>query len=283
MDYIVPAQVAKTMVTAGSAKALLPSKDILVRGMLSGALLGVATSLALTANLQTQKPIVGALIFPVGFVMIVLLGLELVTGNFALVPLARIQGTATMPQVLNNLLWAFVGNLLGSVGYAVLLSVSLTSFRHQPAGGIAPLLVAAAEAKTLGYANLGVAGLATGFVKAILCNWLVCFGVVMGMTSSSTLSKIAAAWLPILTFFAQGFEHSVVNMFVIPAGMMLGAKASFTQWWLWNQIPVTLGNLVGGFLLTGLPLYYTYRSHTSIKLVEPEPIADKVEGQEALA
>ena len=84
-------------------------------------------------------------------------------------------------------------------------------------------------------------------------------------------------------FFAQGFEHSVVNMCVIPAGMMLGAKVSFAQWWMWNQIPVTLGNLVGGFLLTGLPLYYTYRSQAAIKLVEPEPIMDKVEGQEALA
>lgn len=283
MDYVTPFQVVRTMVTAGSSKAQLPAKDILVRGMLSGALLGVATTLAFTANLQTQKPIVGALIFPVGFVMIVLLGLELVTGNFALVPLARIQGTATGPQVLNNLTWAFVGNLLGSVGYAALLSLSLTGFHHQPAAGIAPLLVAAAETKTLGYANLGAAGVATSFVKAILCNWLVCFGVIMGMTSSSTLAKITAAWLPILTFFAQGFEHSVVNMFLIPAGMMLGAKVSLAQWWLWNQIPVTLGNIIGGFLLTGLPLYYTYRAQATLKLVEPEPIADKVQGQEALA
>ena len=283
MDYVVPAQVARAMVSVGSAKALLPPKDIMVRGVLSGALLGVATTLAFTANLQTQKPIVGALIFPVGFVMIVLLGLELVTGNFALVPLARIEGTATGSQVLNNLFWAFMANLLGSVGYAALLSLTLTGFHHQTAGGIAPLLVVAAETKTIGYANLGIAGFSTAFVKGILCNWLVCFGVVMGMTSSSTLSKIAAAWLPIVTFFAQGFEHSVVNMFVIPAGMMLGAKVSFAQWWLWNQIPVTLGNLVGGFLLTGLPLYYTYRSQAALKLVESEPIADKVAGEEALA
>lgn len=283
MDYVMPAQVARAMVTAGSTKAQLPAKDILIRGALSGALLGVATTLAFTANLQTQKPVVGALIFPVGFVIIVLLGLELVTGNFALVPLARLQGTATGPQVLNNLFWAFVGNLLGSLGYAALLSLSLTGFRHQPATGIAPLLVAAAESKTIGYANLGAAGFATSFVKAILCNWLVCFGVVMGMTSTSTLSKIAAAWLPILTFFAQGFEHSVVNMFVIPAGMMLGAKVSLAQWWVWNQIPVTLGNLVGGFLLTGLPLYYTYRSRSAIKLIEPEAVTDKMEGQQVLA
>jgi len=279
----VPAEVARKMVIAGSGKAQLRPSEVLVRGILSGALLGVSTSLALTATLQTQKPIVGALIFPVGFVMIVVLGLELVTGNFALVPLARIQGTATTAEVLGNLVWAFAGNLLGSVGYAVLLSLVLTGFGHQSATGIAPLIVSAAEAKTLGYAGLGATGLATSFVKAILCNWLVCFGVIMGMTSSSTLSKIAAAWLPIFMFFAQGFEHSVVNMFLIPAGMMLGAKVSLAQWWLWNQIPVTLGNVVGGFLLTGLPLYYTYYRQAEIKTMEPQVVAEQAVGQEVPA
>jgi formate/nitrite transporter FocA (FNT family) len=81
----------------------------------------------------------------------------------------------------------------------------------------------------------------------------------MAMTSTSTVGKIAATWLPIFLFFALGFEHAVVNMFVIPTGMMLGAKVSVTDWWLWNQIPVTLGNLVGGFVFTGLALYATYK------------------------
>ena len=87
---------------------------------------------------------------------------------------------------------------------------------------------------------------------------MVCLGVVMALTSQSTVGKIAAMWLPIITFFGQGFEHSVVNMFVIPTGMLLGAKVTMSDWWLWNQIPVTLGNLVGGLLFTGLFLYWTY-------------------------
>jgi len=105
----------------------------------------------------------------------------------------------------------------------------------------------------------------------VLCNWLVCLGVVMAMTSTSTVGKIFAAWLPILVFFAQGFEHSVVNMFVIPAGMMLGAKVGLGDWWLWNQIPVTLGNLVGGFGLTGLALYLTYRRRTVVAIERAPP------------
>jgi formate transporter len=87
---------------------------------------------------------------------------------------------------------------------------------------------------------------------------MVCLGVVMALTSTSTIGRIAGAWMPILVFFAQGFEHSVVNMFVIPAGMLMGAKVTIADWWLWNQIPVTLGNVVGGLLFTSLALYVTY-------------------------
>ena len=72
-----------------------------------------------------------------------------------------------------------------------------------------------------------------------------------------------AMWLPILTFFAQGFEHSVVNMFAIPAGMLMGAGVSAREWWLWNQIPVTLGNIVGGLVFTGMALQLTYRKRTA--------------------
>ena len=165
-----------------------------------------------------------------------------------------------------------------------MLAVSLNSFAHQAPSGIAPLLATAAEAKTIGYAKLGFAGMGVAFVKAILCNWMVCFGVVMAMTSNSTIGKIVAAWLPILTFFAQGFEHSVVNMFLIPAGMMLGAKVSLKDWWLWNQIPVTLGNFIGGFLFTGLALYYTYipRQRT-VAVVTTESLPTVMEGEKVVA
>ena len=91
----------------------------------------------------------------------------------------------------------------------------------------------------------------------------------MSLTSQSTVGKILAMWLPILNFFAQGFEHSVVNMFVIPAGMILGSQVSFSDWWLWNKIPVTLGNIFGGFIFTGLALYLTYRKTSALTEVKP--------------
>lgn len=259
MDYVKPVDVVRSMVDAGVAKSQLSIKDLLIRGFLSGAILGFATQLALTALAQTGIGLAGAIIFPVGFIMIVLLGLELVTGNFGLLPLGYNEGRISLGAMLANFGWVFVANLLGGLVYAALAFIALTMAGHGvDATGVAERLVKAATAKTVAYQSAGTAGMITVFVKAMLCNWMVCLGVVMAMTSTSTIGKIAGAYMPIMMFFALGFEHSVVNMFVIPIGMMLGAHVSVAQWWLWNEIPVTLGNLVGGLLFTGMALYATY-------------------------
>jgi len=259
MDYAKPSDVVASMVDASLKKLALAPRDIMIRGAISGALLGAATTLALTGAVTTGQPIVGALIFPVSLVMIVLLGLELVTGSFAIVPLARLEGKASWNAVIANWSWVFVANLIGSIAVGALIAISLTNMGKVEVAGVAAKIVAIAEAKTIGNAAIGTAGMVSVFVKAILCNWLVCLGVVMAMTSTSTVGKIAATWLPIFLFFALGYEHAVVNMFLIPTGMMLGAKVTVADWWFWNQIPVTLGNLVGGFVFTGLALYATYK------------------------
>ncbi len=259
MDSLKPQEIIAAMIDAGTARVELGVRDVLIRGALSGMLLGISTTLALTAAAQTGVPFVGALIFPVGFVMIVLLGLDLVTGSFALTPMAALAGRARWSSVAGNLAWAFLGNLIGAVLYAVLFVIATTNAGLlPPTAGVAQKLVQIAEAKTTGYAALGGAGMLTMFIRAVLCNWMVCMGAVLGFASTSTIGRIVGAWLPITVFFAQGFEHAVVNMFVIPAGMLMGAKVSVGDWWFWNQIPVTLGNFVGGFLFVGVALYVTY-------------------------
>ena len=263
MDYVKPADVAAAMIATGRHKLGLPPADLLIRGALAGGILAAATSLALTGMVQTGQPLVGALIFPVGLILIVLLGLDLVTGSFGLLPLPLLENNASTGTIVGNWTYVFIGNLIGSVVYGVLLAIALTNFGTAAPAGVAAKIIAVAEAKTIGYAAIGYAGLITVFVKAILCNWMVCLAIVAAMTTSSTIGKIATAYMPVFIFFAQGFEHSVVNMFVIPTGMMMGAKVTVADWWLWNQIPVTLGNLVGGFIFTGLALYITHKPRTA--------------------
>ena len=263
MDYVKPADVAAAMVNAGRSKLALSPLDLIIRGGLAGGILAAATSLAITAAVQTGQPLVGALVFPVGLILIVLLGLDLVTGSFGLLPLPWIESDTDAKSMVANWGWVFLGNLIGTIVYGALLSIALTNFGATAPAGVAEKIIAIAQAKTTGYETLGYAGLITVFVKAILCNWMVCLAIVAAMSTSSTIGKIACAYMPVFIFFAQGFEHSVVNMFIIPTGMMMGAKVTVGEWWLWNQIPVTLGNLVGGFIFTGLALYITHKPRSA--------------------
>jgi len=268
MDYVKPIDMTAAMAEAGAIRAKLSISDMIVRGMMAGALLGIATSLAITGTVQTGVPFAGAIVFPVGFVMIVSLGLELVTGNFAILSLSAMMGRCGWGASFRNWIWGFIGNLIGSVLYALLLVIALTNMWHVAPAGAAQKIIDIAVLKTTGYEPFGIAGLVTCFVKAMLCNWMVCLGVTMAMMSTSTFGKLFGAWLPIFLFFAQGFEHAVVNMFLIPAGMMMGAKITFADWWLWNQIPVTLGNFAGGFLFIALPWFLTFRPAPLAKVPE---------------
>jgi formate/nitrite transporter len=271
MDYITPNELITDALRAAKRKAGLSVGDMLVRGVLAGAFLGFATSLVFMIQTQGVPAIVGAVLFPVGFVMLVLLGLELATGNFALLPPAVAAGEVSLGALLRNWLWVYLGNLAGSVGYALLFYLAITNCGTNNGGPLGDLLRTAAQKKTLGYMAAGGAGWATAVIKAVLCNWMVTVGTLLAMVSRSAIGKIAAMWLPILTFFAQGYEHSIVNMFIIPAGMFLHAPVSFGNWWLWNQIPVTIGNILSGSLFTGLALYSTFGSKPAAERVTSEP------------
>jgi len=141
VDYVKPADVATAMVETGKRKLALAPRDLLIRGMLSGAILGVATSLAFTGAVQTNTPLVGALIFPVGLISIVLLGLELVTGSFALVPLPWLSREASASAVVVNWGWVFIGNLIGSVAYGALIAIALTNMGTAAPTGVAARIV----------------------------------------------------------------------------------------------------------------------------------------------
>ena len=283
-DYVGPKELMQEAVQLARRKSELPVRDMLIRGILAGAFLGYATSLVFVVLSQGIAPIVGAILFPVGFVILVLLGLELVTGNFALLPAGVMAGTVRVSKLFRNWGCVYLGNLIGSVLYAALFYLAITSWRTGNGGAVADLVKQAAQKKTLAYMALGSQGWGTAFVKAILCNWMVTIGAMLALVSRSTVGKITAMWLPIMTFFALGFEHSVVNMYLIPSGMMFGAPISVRQALFWNLLPVTLGNLVAGALLTGAALYATYPSETAPIAIQVQvEVAGQNEKQGAFA
>jgi formate/nitrite transporter len=273
MDYVKPQGVVDSMLAGGVYKLNVPPRHLILRGMLAGAYLGIGTSMAVTAAVETGYWIVGSMLFPFGLALAILLGAEIITGSFALLPCAAVAGkeNAGIRGVLFNWGLVFLGNLLGSTLYAVLFAIAITTGGDAPINAIGTKLIAIAEAKTNYYASHGSAGLLAVFTKGILCNWMVSLAVVAAYMSTSFSGKMFAIWGPTLLFFSQGFEHAVVNMFLIPVGMLLGGNISVSTWWLWNQIPVTLGNLVGGMLFTGLAIYTTHRVMTPGAVEVPVP------------
>src|SRR5712691_4274271 len=158
MDYVNPSELVAEAVRAAKRKAQLGVHDMLLRGALSGAFLGFATSLVFMVLTQGVPPIVGALLFPVGFVMLVLLGLELATGNFALLPAALAAGEVSLGKLLRNWGWVYLGNVLGSVFYAALFYLAVTNCGASAGGPLGDLLKQTAQRKTLAYMALGGSG-----------------------------------------------------------------------------------------------------------------------------
>ena len=260
MSYVNPDHLIDSLVHSGVVKTNLTARQMFLRGALSGAILGAATSLALTASVQTGLPIVGAILFPVGFCVILMLGLELVTGSFALIPLAVLEGRTTVAKALKNFAVVIPAHIVGAGLFALLYVGVITYLGTDTTDPMIQAIIHMAEHKVLPYAAIGGGGILVAIIKAMLCNWMVALGTIMFYTSTSASGKILGMWLPVLTFFGLGLEHAVVNMFVIPAGMLLGADISFGDWWGWNTGPVLIGNFMGAVLFTALPLYFSHRN-----------------------
>ncbi|ADG75763.1 formate/nitrite transporter [Cellulomonas flavigena DSM 20109] len=276
MSYVKPSDLVTSLVDAGEAKIFMSTRDTLLRAYMAGALLTLAAAFAVTMSVQTGSPLIGALLFPVGFIMLYLLGYDLLTGVFVLAPLAWLDKRpgVTARGVLRNWGLVFLGNFAGAFTVAVLMSIVFTyGFSTEPdAVGVAVGHIG--EGRTLGYAEHGAAGMLTLFVRGVLCNWMVSTGVVGAMVAKDVPGKAIAMWMPIMLFFAMGFEHSVVNMFLFPTGLMLGGEFTVMDYLVWNEIPTVLGNLVGGLTFTGLVLYATHgRTAATRRRDVPEPVA----------
>src|SRR6195952_95953 len=278
MAYLAPSEFVAKMVDAGESKIFMSTRDTVIRAYMAGAILALAAWFAVTINVNTGQPPVGALLFPVGFCMLYLLGFDLLTGVFVLTPLALIDKRAgvTLAGVLRNWGLVFVGNFMGALTVAFMMAYVTTFGFTQDPDKVGAAIGNIGESRTLGYAAHGAAGMATLFFRGMLCNWMVSTGVVGAMISTTVPGKVIAMWMPILVFFYMVFEHSVVNMFLFPSGLMLHAKFSIMDYFIWNEIPTVLGNLVGGLAFTGLTLYATHvmtAPNRDLKVASPRRVA----------
>lgn len=276
MTYVPPAELVGTVIDAGASKVLLSTRDTLVRAILGGAVLSIAAAFAVTVSVSTGVPLLGAVLFPVGFIMLYLLGYDLLTGVFVLAPLAWLDKRpgVTLAGVLRNWGLVFLGNFIGAFTVAVLMAVVVTFGFSEAPNAVGEAIGHIGEGRTVGYAEHGAAGMLTLFVRGVLCNWMVATGVVLAMISKDVIGKVVAMWMPIMLFFFMGFEHSIVNMFLFPSGLLLGGDFTFVDYLIWNEIPTVLGNLVGGLAFVGIPLYLTYGRQSAPRVRRPRRTGD---------
>jgi formate/nitrite transporter len=273
MAYLAPAEFVTKMVDAGESKIYMSTKDTLIRAYMAGAILALAAAFAIFVAVKTGSPITGAILFPIGFCMLYLMGFDLLTGVFVLTPLALLDKRpgVTVGGILRNWGLVFVGNFAGALTVAFMMAFVYTYGFSTDPGDVGHKIAGIGEARTLGYAQYGVAGWFTIFLRGMLCNWMVSMGVVGAMISTQVSGKVIAMWMPIMLFFAMGFEHSVVNMFLFPSAMIMGGGFSVADYFIWNEIPTALGNLVGGLAFTGLTLYSTH-----VRTAPARDLSDKI-------
>ncbi|PVV12951.1 MAG: formate transporter [gamma proteobacterium symbiont of Ctena orbiculata] len=276
MSYLEPNEFVSKMVDQGESKVYMSTKDTLIRAFMAGAILALAAMFAITVAVKTGSPLVGAILFPVGFIMLYLMKFDLLTGVFTLVPLALIDRRpgVTFGQVMRNWGLVFIGNFAGALSVAFMMSFILTYGYNIDGGALAEKVSTIGESRTLGYQAHGLDGWITIFIRGMLCNWMVSMGVVGAMISTSASGKMAAMWMPIMLFFFMGFEHSIVNMFLFPFSMIMGGDFTFMEYIVWNELPTALGNLVGGFALVGLPLYFTHVRTSPERMLKGRPVAE---------
>ncbi|HJJ99433.1 MAG TPA: formate/nitrite transporter family protein [Methanocorpusculum sp.] len=270
-----PAQVCVKVGTAGKSKCSLPAGNMFVRAFLAGAYIAMGAALATVGSTGVAEHlgaggaqfILGAL-FPIGLILVVLTGAELFTGDAMFAPMAILQGHTGLKGLIYLWVVVYIGNLVGSLFLAYVMAngpfvsyatgiAAVTPFGHRAIG------IATAK---VSYAGIG--GIWSVFLKGILCNWLVCLALFLGLAADEVISKIVGIWFPVMAFVATGFEHCVANMYFIPAGILTNMVAetvdtNILNWctmWTNNIIWSTLGNIVGAVIFMAVIYYYCYKS-----------------------
>lgn len=248
-----PAEIANASLAAGQSKVQATRNNkprLITQAILAGAFIAFGGTLSLivgfgfpeiSANNPGLQKLLSGCMFPIGLILVVILGAELFTGNNALLIPAYMRHTATWRDIALNWTLVYLGNFIGAVlfTWGLVYAVGLTASApyHDAIIGIAK-------------AKVSMSWL-TVFLKGIGANWCVCLAVWLALSGKTLIEKCIGCWLPVMAFVALGYEHSIANMFYLPAGMLEGADITASTAILSNIIPATLGNIIGGALLVG--------------------------------
>ena len=251
-NFLTPGEIGEVWINNGNKKAALSIGKMLVLGIFAGVFIGLgAYGFTLVASGAssgfevTVAKLVGAGVFPIGLMLVILCGAELFTGN-NLMTLSLFRKDITMGAMLRNWGVVWIGNLIGSILLAWLLSKS---------GLYGDAMIAKAVSIAQAKASIPLGAI---LIRATFCNILVVLACWMQAGAKDMIGKIFAIWFPIMLFVFAGFEHSVANMFFLPMGLFVGADITWAQIFINNIIPVTIGNIIGGALVIPGAYYFAY-------------------------
>ena len=268
-DAFPPPDMAERAENVGVKKANLDSWSMFALAVLAGAFIGLGAEFCTLVITDSGlgfglNKLLGGFVFSLGLILVVVAGAELFTGN-NLIVMAWVGGKLTLGRLMRNWVIVYFGNLVGSLGTAMLMYFTRQwAFANYHVGATA-LNIAN------GKVNLSfTAGLARG----ILCNALVCLAVWLCLSGRSVTDKIMAILFPITAFVASGFEHSIANMYFIPMGLLLKGEPQVVaaagkvasdlanldlQGFIGNLISVTTGNIFGGGFMVAVVYWFIYR------------------------
>ncbi len=258
MSYYSPVEIAGIFGDVSKAKAKMPFIKFALLAILGGAfialggLLTVVVAGGMPATMALDPGIVkfvaGAL-FPVGLIMVSVAGADLFTSDCAGMTLSTMQKKTNLFALLKVWILAYLFNFVGAQFVAYFMAHQTGIIAAAPYNDY---LTALANGK-LSH------GFGTVFLKGIGANMLVCLGTWMGYAGKDIMGKSLGIWIPVMLFVTLGYEHSIANMFFIPAAMYTGAEIGWMQFIINNLIPATLGNIVGGAVFVGLIYGYIYQ------------------------
>lgn len=248
-----PTEMHEAAVNIGRAKVdttIRRPMRLLAASVLAGAFIAIGGTLSLTVgfgfpeasagNPALQKLLAGAM-FPIGLILVVVLGAELFTGNNAMLIPGYMQRKYGAGAVVRNWTIVYFGNLIGAVGFTWLF-VYLPGLMSNEPYHDAAMTIAVNKTSMTWWVVL---------LKGIGANWFVCLGVWLALAGHNFVEKALGCWIPVMAFVALGYEHSIANMFYLPLGMMEGAPLSVGTALTANILPATVGNIIGGALFVG--------------------------------